>query len=258
MKMNQLQVFNHQMFGELPIIIVDGVEWFGAKEAAEALGFSNPYDAVKNHVDEDDLADHEVIDKLGRKQKKKFINESGLYSLIFGAAKQGNNTEIQERAKVFKKWVTADILPSIRRHGMYAIDELLGNPDLLIATATKLKEERQMRLAVEKEVERLQQVNEVLEDKAEYFDDIVDTNLLLNFRDTAKELKVKERQFINKLIDQGYIYRDKKKKIKPMSQYVPNLFQIKEYSNENGYTGNQTLITPEGRNYFRKRIKSFG
>jgi prophage antirepressor-like protein len=119
--MNKPQVFQHPMFGELPVIIVEGVEWFGATEAATSLYFANPYDAIKNHVEEDDLAVHEVIDSLGRKQQKKFTNESGLYSLIFGAAKQGNNPEIKSKAKEFKRWVTSDVLPTIRKTGSYSM-----------------------------------------------------------------------------------------------------------------------------------------
>jgi anti-repressor protein len=100
--MSNIQVFNHPMFGELPVMIVEGVEWFGATEAASALSFSKPHDAIKNHVEEEDSAVHVVLTN-GGKQNKKFINESGLYSLIFGAAKQGNNPEIKEKAKRFKR-----------------------------------------------------------------------------------------------------------------------------------------------------------
>ncbi|MFZ2464932.1 MAG: BRO family protein [Caldibacillus thermoamylovorans] len=137
--MNQLQSFNHKMFGELPVLVINNIEWFGAVEAAKSLSFSNPHVAIKNHVDEDDLTVHEVIDRLGRKQRKNFINESGLYSLIFGAAKQGNNPEIKERAKKFKRWVTSEILPSIRKHGVYmtpkTVEEFLLNPDTIIQIA---------------------------------------------------------------------------------------------------------------------------
>ncbi|MFI8715725.1 Bro-N domain-containing protein [Brevibacillus brevis] len=128
--MSQLTVFNHQMFGDLPVIIVEGVEWFGATEAAKALFFANPYTAIPNHVDGDDLTEQEVIDSLGRVQNKKFINESGLYSLIFGAAKQGNNPEIKEKAKRFKRWVTSEVLPTIRKHGTYRVPGLIES-DLL-------------------------------------------------------------------------------------------------------------------------------
>lgn len=117
--MNELKTFNHGLFGELPVMIVDGVEWFGATEAAKALSFSDPHKAIANHIDEDDWTVHPVTDSLGRKQKKKFTNESGLYSLIFGAAKQGNNAEIKQRAKNFKRWVTSEVLPTIRKTGGY-------------------------------------------------------------------------------------------------------------------------------------------
>lgn len=130
--MNELQNFTHEIFGTLPVIMINGIESFGATEAAKSLSFGNPYDAIKNHVDLDDLADHEVIDRLGRKQNKKFVNESGLYSLIIGAAKQGNNKEIQSKAKLFKRWVTNEILPSIRQTGGYIpINEADSDQDIL-------------------------------------------------------------------------------------------------------------------------------
>lgn len=157
------QVFKHDFFGDLPVVVVDGVEWFGATEAAKALSFSNPYSAIPNHIDEDDLTDAEVIDSLNRKQIKRFTNESGLYSLIFGAARQGNNKEIKEKAKSFKRWVTNEVLPSIRKHEIYAtdnvIDNILNNPDFGIELLTKLKEERATRVKAEQTNAILMHVN---------------------------------------------------------------------------------------------------
>ncbi|MGG3322195.1 BRO family protein, partial [Brevibacillus centrosporus] len=133
--MDKPQIFSHQMFGELPVIVVEGVEWFGGTEAAKALSFTDPHKAINNHVDEDDSTVHPVIDSLGRKQNKKFTNESGLYSLIFGAAKQGNSPEIQSKAKAFKRWVTTEVLPTIRKHGAYmtpdTIEKALSDPDFI-------------------------------------------------------------------------------------------------------------------------------
>jgi len=157
---NITQIFNHPIFGELSAIVVNGMEWFGATEAAKALRFGNPYDAIKNHIEEDDLAVHEVIDSLGRTQQKKFTNESGLYSLIFGAAKQGNNPEIQAKAKEFKRWVTSEVLPTIRQHGAYMtpekIEEVLLNPDTIIDLAQRLKQanEEKARLAAKIESDK--------------------------------------------------------------------------------------------------------
>lgn len=249
--MNQLQVFNGQ-FGELPVIIVDGVEWFGATEAATALSFSKPHDAIRNHVDEDDSAVHGVTDILGRNQSKKFINESGLYSLIFGAAKQGNNPEIRDKAKAYKKWVTSDVLPTIRKTGGYVADD-----DLFINTYLPHADE-QTKLIFRATLETVRKANEtitIMQPKSEYFDALVDRNLLTNFRDTAKELKVKEKDFISWLLDRKYVYRDQKGKLKPYAQHVPGIFELKEWE-RNGRADTQTLITPKGRETFRLLLQA--
>jgi phage antirepressor YoqD-like protein len=250
-RLNNIQTFNHEMFGELPVMIVEGVEWFGSVEAAKSLSFGNPYDAIKNHVDKDDLADHEVIDRLGRKQKKKFVNESGLYSLIFGAAKQGNNPEIKEKAKRFKRWVTAEVLPTIRRTGGY-----VSNDDLFIQTYLPFADD-QTKMMFRGVLETVRKQNEqiaLMQPKADYFDALVDRNLLTNFRDTAKELEIGQRQFVNWLIEKGFIYRDQKGKLKPYAKYTPELFKLKEFE-RNGRADVQTLITPKGKETFRLLLK---
>ncbi|KHF33421.1 Phage antirepressor protein KilAC domain protein [Paenibacillus sp. P1XP2] len=245
--MNKQQVFKNELFGELPVLVADGVEWFGATEAAKALSFSNPYTAVPNHVDEDDLTDQEVIDSLGRKQRKKFINESGLYSLIFGAAKQGNNPEIQAKAKAYKRWVTSEVLPTIRRTGGY-----VANDDLFIQTYLPHADE-QTQMMFRLTLETVRKANEqiaIMQPKAEYFDNLVERNLLTSFRETAKELKIKEREFIGWLLDRRYVYRDAKGKLQPYAQHVPDLFEIKEWG-RGDKAGTQTLVTPKGRETFR-------
>jgi phage antirepressor YoqD-like protein len=251
--MNQLQVFNHQMFGELPVLIVDDVEWFGATEAATALSFSDPHKAIKNHVEEEDSTVHLVLTN-GGKQSKKFINESGLYSLIFGAAKQGNNPEIREKAKQFKRWVTAEVLPTIRKTGGY-----ISNDDLFIQTYLPFADE-QTKALFKGVLETVRKQNEqiaAMKPKVDYFDALVDRNLLTNFRDTAKELKVKERFFINWLLQNKFIYRDQKGKLKPYAPYVSELFELKEFV-RNGKADVQTLITPKGRETFRLLLQKEG
>ena len=244
--MTEVQVFNHSMFGELPVVVVGGVEWFGGAEAAKALGFSKPLDALANHVDEEDSAVHGVLTS-GGKQNKKFINESGLYSLIFGAAKQGNNPEIKEKAKQFKRWVTAEVLPTIRKTGGY-----VANEDMFINTYLPFADD-QTKMMFRGVLETVRRQNEqiaAMKPKVEYFDALVDRNLLTNFRDTAKELQIKERFFIDWLLKNKFIYRDQKKKLKPYAAYVPELFELKEWE-RNGKADVQTLITPKGRETFR-------
>lgn len=129
--MNDIQIFNNEQFGQVRVTTKDNEPWFVGKDIAEVLGYSNTAKAIRDHVDiEDKLSERIVLS--GQNREVILINESGLYSLILGSKLPS--------AKKFKKWVTSDVLPSIRKHGMYATDELINNPDLLIAAATKIKE----------------------------------------------------------------------------------------------------------------------
>ena len=131
--MNELQTFN---FEDLPVrkIEVDGEPFFVGKDVAEILGYTRPSEAIKSHVDEDDKLIRQVT-VSGQKRNMVIINESGLYSLIFDAAKQSKNESIRKKAKRFKRWVTEDVLPQLRRTGTYSINptiqELANNPELI-------------------------------------------------------------------------------------------------------------------------------
>lgn len=144
--MNELQIFNSNEFGEIRVLEIDNEPWFVGKDVAGVLGYSNTRKAIIDHVDTEDKKDGVTIrDSIGRGQTPTFINESGLYSLIL-SSKLPN-------AKKFKRWVTSEVLPTIRKHGMYATEELLDNPDLLIGVAQELKTEREKRKMLEAERE---------------------------------------------------------------------------------------------------------
>ena len=132
--MSELQIFKNAEFGSVRTITLEGEPYFVAKDVAEILGYSNPRDAINKHVDEEDKGVAKC-DTLGGKQELTVINESGLYSLIL-SSKMPN-------AKRFKRWVTSDVLPTIRKHGLYAMDEVLANPDILINALLELKAERE-------------------------------------------------------------------------------------------------------------------
>jgi phage antirepressor YoqD-like protein len=175
------------------------------------------------------------------------INESGLYSLVFSSK--------IKRAREFKYWVTSEVLPSIRKHGMYAAEEILENPDLAIQILQELKKEREekKRLAAENAAQHEQIA--LMEPKADYFDDLVERNLLTNFRDTAKEFGMGQKQFIRWLMEHDYIYRDAHGKLMPYAAKNKGYFEVKEYRSEyNQNAGTQTLITPKGRETFRLLI----
>ena len=144
--MNELKVFKHSEFGTLRGVEIDGESWLVGKDVAERLGYSNPQKAIRDHVDDDDRTVNESFTVNGTLGV--LINESGLYSLVLGSK--------LPNAKKFKRWVTSEVLPAIRKHGGYLtaekVEEALLNPDVLIRLATELKDEREARLALESKV----------------------------------------------------------------------------------------------------------
>ena len=159
--MQTVQLFKSADFGEIRTLIMDNEPWFVGRDVAEILGYSNSRDALAKHVDEEDKGVAKC-DTLGGMQDLTIINESGLYSLIL-SSKLPN-------AKKFKHWVTSEVLPSIRKNGIYAteniINQILENPDLGIEMFTKLKEERAARAKAEQKVTILQNENDLLTQEA--------------------------------------------------------------------------------------------
>ena len=139
--MNEIFDFHGQ---DVRTVIINNEPYFVGKDVAEILGYTNPRQALKNHVDEDDKGVSKC-DTPGGKQDLVIINESGLYSLILSSK--------LPQAKEFKRWVTSEVLPTIRKNGMYATDELLDNPDFAIAALQKLKEEREAKKQLEAQIE---------------------------------------------------------------------------------------------------------
>lgn len=196
--MENLTVFKNGQFGEVRVLEMNGEPWFVGKDVAEILGYSNTRKALADHVDEDDKMDGVTIrDSIGREQTPVCINESGLYSLILSSK--------LPTARQFKRWVTSEVLPAIRRHGAYltpdTLEEAILNPDTMIKLCTALKDEQDRRKALEAANSALTVKNQIMQPKAEYFDELVDRNLLTNFRDTAKELGIKQNVFVSFLLD---------------------------------------------------------
>ena len=138
--MNELQIFKNDEFGQVRTTIINDEPYFVGKDVAEILGYQRPTKAIMDHVDQDDKTGAQ-IGTSGQIRNMIVINESGVYSLIF-------SSELPT-AKKFKRWVTSEVLPVIRKHGAYAVDELLDDPDLAIKAFTALKEERAKRKALE-------------------------------------------------------------------------------------------------------------
>lgn len=249
--MNDLQIFNSPEFGAIRTIEKDGEPWFVGKDVAAALGYSNTKDALSRHIDAEDKYQGEGVafpDPHGILQYPTIINESGLYSLVLSSK--------LPTAKKFKRWVTSEVIPSIRKHGAYMTPETLEaailNPDTMIKLCTALKDEQDKRKALEVANAELVVEKQIMQPKADYFDELVDRNLLTSFRETAKQLEVKEKELIGFLLEKKYIYRDKKGKLQPYADKNNGLFEVKECFNEKTkWSGTQTLVTPKGRETFR-------
>ena len=188
--MNNLQIFNNQEFGQVRTITKENEVWFVGKDVAECVGYVNPLKAIRNHIDEDDRGMNEM-DTPGGKQNLVCINESGLYSLVLGSKLL--------QAKKFKRWVTSEVLPSIRKHGMYAKDELLDNPDLLIKVATELKKEREERKVLELQNKQKEQLIGELKPRADYTDKILKNKGLVTITQIAKDYGMSGTE-LNKLL----------------------------------------------------------
>ena len=147
--MHDLKVFQNSQFGELEILTIDNKEWFPAIKVAEILGYTNPRKAIRDHAKERGVTIRSVIDSLGRNQDKKFIDEGNLYRLI-------TRSKLPQ-ADQFEEWVFEDVLPAIRKHGVYATDDVientLNNPDYIINVLTEYKKEKEQNLLLQQEVE---------------------------------------------------------------------------------------------------------
>lgn len=246
--MNNLKIFESKEFGSVRVIDGEGGPWFVGKDVASILGYTNTRKAVRDHVDEEDRREERIVTPSGE-QTAAVINESGVYSLILSSKLPG--------AKAFKRWITTEVLPAIRRTGGYmGRTEGLSDAEIM-ARALEISQrtisERNRRIG-ELEVQNSALVvsNQVMRPKADYFDQLVDRNLLTNFRETAKQLQIPERRFISFLLAKKYIYRDRKGKLMPYAAKNAGLFELKECLNEKTHwSGTQTLVTPKGRETFR-------
>ncbi|KIT89422.1 phage antirepressor [Staphylococcus aureus] len=195
--MQALQTFN---FEELPVrtLTVDNELYFVGKDVAEILGYSNTRDALSKHVDEDDkeilTSRNTTLENLPNRGLTA-VNESGLYSLIFSSK--------LESAKRFKRWVTSDVLPAIRKHGIYATDSVientLNNPDYIINILTEYKKEKEQNLLLQQEMGELKP-------KADYVDEILKSTGTLATTQIAADYGI-SAQKLNKLLHEARLQR---------------------------------------------------
>lgn len=210
--MNKVTIFKYEENKLVRTMNVSGEPWFVLKDVCDVLGLSTPA-RVAERLDSDEVSQAHLIDSMGRSQEMTIISESGLYNVILRSDKP--------EAKPFRKWVTAVVLPSIRKNGGYIAGQEELSPQELMAKALLVAQKT------------------------------------LTDRDARiKELGIKEKDFIGWLLDHKYVYRDQKNKLMPYAAKNNGLFEVKEgKGRHNDWTGTQTLITPKGRETFRLLCK---
>lgn len=247
--MTDIQIFSNPQFGEIRTLADEANEpLFCAADVCKALGYTNPRKAVADHVDEGDVTKRDTPTTSGV-QSMTFVNESGLYSLIFGSK--------LDSAKVFKKWVTSEVLPSIRKHGVYAtpqtIDNLLADPDNAIKVFQTLKEERQLRQIAEAKIK--EDAPKVL-----FADAVVGSKSTCLIRELAKIISqngypIGQNRLFQWLRENGYLGKHGERYNIPNQQYVEmGLFELKKgvRSGNDGVmkVTMTTKVTGKGQQYF--------
>ncbi len=213
---NNIKIFENNEFGKVRTVILNDEPWFVGKDVAEILGYRNPNEAIQDHVDTEDkfirsqkgsemlklfTSLKEMQEKLGR-QDNWFISESGVYSLIFGSK--------LPTAKKFKRWVTSEVLPSIRKHGAYmtedTIKKVIAEPDFIIQIATELKKEKEQNKQLAATCSQQQQMIGELKPKADYVDRILKSDSLVTITQIAKDYGMSGKAMNKALHDLHIIY----------------------------------------------------
>lgn len=248
--MTDLQIFNSPEFGAIRTIEKDGEPWFVGKDVAAALGYERPTKAILDHVDDEDKDEVPIQDSIGRSQNTPIINESGLYSLVLSSK--------LPTAKKFKRWITSEVIPSIRKHGAYMtpdkLEEVLLKPDTLIQLAQNLKAEQEKRRALEAKVE-------TDKPKVLFADSVEAAKTSILIGELAKLLKqnginIGQNRLFQWLRQNGYLIRRQGSDYNMPTQRAMEmgLFEIKEttitHSDGHIHVSKTPKVTGKGQVYF--------
>lgn len=245
--MNELTIFKNEQFGEVRTITIEGEPWFVGKDVAEVLGYTDTAQAIRKHIDPEDKGVVETTTP-GGKQPTTIINESGLYSLILSSKLPS--------AKEFKRWVTSEVLPKIRKHGAYMTKETLKNclsdPDFAIGLLNKLKEDEEKITALEAE-------KAVLLPKASYYDVILHTPGLLSVTQIAKDYG-ESAVWLNKILAEEKVQYKHRKEWILYSKYADKGYatsQTGTHPTSEGIDSHlHTYWTQKGRQFIYELLKN--
>lgn len=249
MSNNNMMIFENKDFGQVRSVLKDGEPWFVAADVCKALEIGTTAKALER-LDPDEKGMN-LIHTLGGKQKMSVVSESGLYSLILGSRKP--------EAKAFKRWITHEVIPSIRKHGAYVTDTVLDqmdeHPELISEYIGQLRAENAEARKNRELLEQARTENALLAPKANYYDSFVNIESLTCLRYTAKEIGVPQKKFIGYLLEKGYVFRDRHRNGRVFARAGKrndSLFVTKDFYLPGGEKSEYTLVTPAGKAHFLK------
>lgn len=249
---NHLMIFESADFGRVRSVLKDGAPWFVAVDVCKALGLNQVTRAMSRlDSDEGGLLEVPHPQNADKTIEINAVSEAGLYHLILCSKKP--------EARAFKRWVTAEVLPSIRKHGAYMTDALLSrmdeHPELISEYIGKLRAENAKANAAREALKKAEAENARLAPKASYYDSFVGVESVTCLRYTAKELGVPQKKFIGYLLEKGYVFRDRHRSdrvfVKAGKRNDP-LFVTRDFYLPNGTKSEYTLVTPAGKAHFLK------
>lgn len=252
--MSELQIFKNAEFGSIRTLQINGEPYFVRRDVAEILGYSNSRKALADHVDEEDKGVTKC-DTLGGTQEMTVINESGLYNLILDSK--------LPTARRFKRWVTSEVLPTIRGHGVYVVDEVLANPDMLIEALLQLKAEREINQALKETVAVQNQQIVEMKPKASYYDVVLNCKDLVAISVIAKDYGWSANRMNQYLHQKGVQYKQGNKIWLLYQKYAEMGYtntKTHSYPGNDGtmHTAVHTYWTQQGRLFIYELLKSDG
>ena len=251
---NDLMIFESPEFGQVRSVLKDGEPWFVASDVCKALDINA---TATRRLDDDEKADLRLtqVSSNGSKQRRKWIiiNEPGLYSLVLGSRKP--------EASNFRRWITHEVIPSIRKHGAYVADSVLDqleeHPELVSDFIRQLQEENATARALREQLAGVKAENGRLLPKADYYDSFVSPDDLTCLRYTAKELGVPQNKFIGYLLEHRFVFRDRNRGGRVFAlagKRNDTLFKTRDFYRPNGEKSEYTLVTPAGKAYFKDYV----
>lgn len=249
---NHLMIFESADFGRVRSVLKDGAPWFVAVDVCKALGLNQVTRAMSRlDSDEGGLLEVPHPQNADKTIEINAVSESGLYHLILCSKKP--------EARAFKRWITHEVIPSIRKHGAYMTDALLTrmdeHPELISEYIGKLRAENAKANAAQEALKKAEAENARLAPKASYYDSFVGVESVTCLRYTAKELGVPQKKFIGYLLEKGYVFRDRHRSdrvfVRAGKRNDP-LFVTRDFYLPNGTKSEYTLVTPAGKAHFLK------